>query len=195
MRGFTLFTFMATAILAAVTVAPAAAQRGMGEPSGVARGGAVDVGGLAGEITDTKVGACANTTGRAVEGAHLLVALPDGQDAEVHLGPTTADVVGRILDAAEPGAEVAAEVFRTDAMPFGTFAAVTVTIGDETWRLRDDGLRPSWAAGAQRGRGAGAGAGAGPGRGGAGGGAGAAGGGGAGPAAGGRCWWDLPRDG
>ena len=181
MRGFTIFTFMLTAILAAVTVAPAAAQRGMGEPSGVARGGAVDLGGLAGAITDTKVGACANTTGRAVEGAHLVVALPDGQDADLHLGPTTADVVGDILDAAEPGAEVEAEVFRTDAMPFGTFAAVTVTIGDETWRLRDDGLRPSWAAGAQRGAGRGTGAGAG--------------GGGAGPAAGGRCWWDLPSGG
>jgi len=160
----------------------ALAQRGTGEATGVARDRAYEVGGLTGEITDTKVGACASTTGRALEGAHLIVALPDGQDADVHLGPTSADVVSRIVAAADTGDEVTAEVFRTDAMPFGAFAAVTVTLDGETYRLRDDSLRPSWASAAPRG-------------GGAGGGRGSSAGGGDGPGpGGGRCWWDLPSD-
>jgi hypothetical protein len=147
------------------------AQRGTGEATGVARSGAYEVRGLAGEIVDTKVGACASTTGRALEGAHLVVALPDGQEADVHLGPTFAEGVSRILDAADAGDEVEAQVFRTDAMPFGAFAAVTVVLDGRTFELRDDNLRPAWARGAGGGRGTG-------------------GGGAGGPA--GRCWWELP---
>jgi hypothetical protein len=168
--------FLVLTTVVAVVAAPALAQRGTGASTGVARQGLHEVRGIAGVLEDTEVGTCTNTTGRAVDGAHLILALPDGQSANIHLGPRAA--VEDLLAAAAPGAEVTAEVFRTDAMPVGAFAAVTVTIGAETWRLRDDGLRPNWAMGAGRGGGTGAGRGAG---------------GGGGPAAGsGRCWWDVP---
>lgn len=184
---FTVAT-LTLALLLAGTSDLALAQRGTGEPAGVARDAAYDVRGLAGRLEDVKVGACASTTGRAVEGAHLRVAMPDGQTADVHLGPADADVVGRIVDAADTGDEVAAEVFRTDAMPFGAFAAVTVTLDDATFRLRDEALRPVWATADARGPAA---DGRGRGRGtGQGGGQQA----GAGRAEGGpgRCWWDVP---
>jgi uncharacterized membrane protein YgcG len=176
---------LAAALALAAGGGTASAQRGMGESEGVAPDVTYDPRGLRGEIAAIEVGACANTTGRAVEGAHLIVAMPDGQDANVHLGPTRAESVGRVLDAVEVGDEVRAEVFRTDVMPFGTFAAVTVTVDGETVRLRAPNLRPDWAMGP-----GGAGAGRGDGRGaaardGSDGGGGRAGG-------GGRCWWDVP---
>jgi len=158
-------------VLSAIAIAPAAAQRGTGEGTGVARDMVEDVGAIAGRLTETVVGTCEATTGRAVEGVHLILALPDGQEAEVHLGPLAA--VEGLLAAADTGDEVRADVFRTDAMPPGAFAAVTVTIDGETFRLRGDDLRPTWAAG----RGGGAGGGAGRAVDGA-----------------GRCWWDLRDD-
>jgi hypothetical protein len=158
-------------VLATVAVAPAAAQRGTGEGTGVARDVAENVHGIAGRLIETVVGTCEATTGRAVEGAHLVLALPDGQEAEVHLGPLAA--VEGLLAAADIGDEVRADVFRTDAMPPGAFAAVTVTIDGESFRLRGDDLRPTWTAG----RGGVAGAGAGQAADGA-----------------GRCWWDLRDD-
>lgn len=171
----------------------ALAQRGTGDPAGVARDAAYDVRGLAGRIDGVEVGACANTTGRSVEGAHLLVAMPDGQTADVHLGPTDAEVVGRILDTADTGDEITAQVFRTDAMPFGAFAAVTVTVDDETFRLRGDDLRPAWAMGGAGARGPGAGGQArGPGMGRADGGPQAGAGAGRADGGPGRCWWDVP---
>jgi hypothetical protein len=86
------------------------------------------------------------------------------------------EAVDGILAAAEVGDAVEARVFRTDAMPAGAFAAVTVTLDDGTFRLRDSNLRPDWA------------------RGPAGGGAGRGGAAGRGPG-GGRCWWELPNGG
>jgi len=165
-----LLAILAT-VAAMVALAPAAAQRGMGEATGVARDAPYDVRGIAGRLEETVVGTCEATTGRAVEGAHLVLALPDGQTAEVHLGPRGA--VEELLAAADAGDEVRAEVFRTEAMPFGAFAAVTVTVDGQTFRLRGDDLRPTWAAN----RGAAAGDGAGRAADGA-----------------GRCWWDLRGD-
>jgi hypothetical protein len=78
--------------------------------------------------------------------------------------------VSDVLDVAEPGTAVRGRIFRTDAMPFGAFVAVTVTIGESTYRLRGENLQPTWASATGRG----------------------------GPAGGGaarddrRCWWDLP---
>ena len=94
-------------------------------------------------MASTKVGPCADTTGRAIERAHLAVTLPDGQTAGVHLGPALAPVVQHILIVAEPGTELRGRVFRTDGMPLRSFVAVNVTIADETYRLRSDGLSPN----------------------------------------------------
>ena len=158
-------------VLSAVGLAPAVARRDTGDDTGVARDVRGDVRGIAGRLEETVIGTCAATTGRAVEGVHLVLALADGQRAEVHLGPCGA--IEELLAAVDAGDEVRAEIFRTDAMPLGAFAAVTVTVEGETIRLRGDDLRPRWAA--RRGAEAGGGA--------------------ARAAAGGaRCWWDLRRD-
>ncbi len=167
---------LAAALALAAGGGTAWAQRGMGESDGVAPDVTYDPRGLLGEIASIEVGACESTTGRAVEGAHLVVAMPDGQDANVHLGPTFAESVSGVLEVADVGDEIRAEVFRTDVMPMGTFAAVTVTVDGQRFRLRGDDLRPEWALGPGR-AGAGQGRAAGPG-------------GRSGP-----CWWDLGRGG
>jgi hypothetical protein len=167
---------LAAALALAAGGGTASAQRGMGESEGVAPDVTYDPRGLLGEIAAIEVGACESTTGRAVEGAHLVVAMPDGQDADVHLGPTFADSVAGVLEVADVGDEVRAEVFRTEPMPFGAFVAVTVTVDEQSFRLRGDDLRPEWArgpggAGTGQRRATGAGSGGGP------------------------CWWDLGRGG
>lgn len=165
----------ALALALVVASAGASAQRGMGESAGVAQGAAPDRSALRGEISEVIVETCAQTTGRYREGVHVVVAMPDGQTANVHLGP--ASEVQDVLDAAAVGDEVTAEVFQTDAMPFGAFVAVTVTIDGETFRLRGDDLRPRWAVGP--GGGQGRAAGGGQGQGGQG-------------RTGGGCWWNAP---
>ena len=163
-------TLIFTSVVLALAASNAWAQRGMGDEAGVTRNAVPDVRGIAGTVADTKIGPCADTTGRAIEGAHLVLDLPDGQSAELHLGPADASAVNGVLDVAEPGTDVRGRVFRTDAMPFDAFVAVTVTIGDTRYRLREKDLQPTWAPATGRG----------------------------GPAGGGaardnrRCWWGLP---
>ena len=53
---------------------PAAAQKGMGEPTGVARQAVKPpTETMSGTIKDIKVGPCERTTGRSLEGVHLIV--------------------------------------------------------------------------------------------------------------------------
>ncbi len=135
-----------TSLAGLAFVAPAAAQRGMGDPQGVARGGEVERASVTGTLVETVVTECPATTGRAPTGVHLVVDRGAGEAvAELHLGPVEA--VADILDAAAPGAPAAAEAFRTDAMPADTFVAIRLTLDGTAFRLRDDAtLRPDWAA-------------------------------------------------
>jgi hypothetical protein len=143
---------MKTAVLAAMLVVSvaggAAAQKGAGDPAGVARGPLPDVVPIAGIVVDAKIARCPNTTGRADVGAHIFVEGADGQRSNVHLGPVAA--VDSLLDRLPDGTEVSARVFRTDALPPDHYVAVDVTVDGETVRLRDDGLRPAWAIGPGR---------------------------------------------
>jgi len=60
--------------------APALAQKGTGEPTGVARQGLkLPIEAMSGTIKDIKIGPCEKTTGRAKEGVHLVVLAPDGR--------------------------------------------------------------------------------------------------------------------
>jgi hypothetical protein len=143
---------------------PAAAQKGMGEPTGVAREAVKPpIETLSGTIKDIKIGPCERTTGRSLEGAHLIVQAEDGKTINLHLGPTAA--LEDVLDQLSVGQHVTSEAFRTDVMPQDAYVAKSVKAGDTTFDLRDDNLRPNWAIAARGGRGGGPGMGAGRGQG------------------------------
>ncbi|MFO1152727.1 MAG: hypothetical protein U1E42_03530 [Rhodospirillales bacterium] len=157
---------------------PAAAQKGMGEPTGVARQAVKPpIETMSGTIKEIKVGRCERTTGRSLEGVHLIVQAADGNTINLHLGPTGA--LEDVLDQLSVGQQITFEAFRTDAMPPDAYVAKSLKAGDTAFELRDDNLRPNWAIAGQGGRGGGMGMGGahgqGPGR-------------GAGPGGGG-CYW------
>ncbi|ADP69639.1 hypothetical protein Rvan_0353 [Rhodomicrobium vannielii ATCC 17100] len=138
----TLFGFAAIA-------APALAQKGTGEPSGVARQGLkLPVEAMSGTIEAIKIGRCEKTTGRSAEGAHLIVQMPDAK-INLHLGPTFA--LRDELKQLSVGQNISFEAFRTDRMPKGAYIAKSIRAGDKVFALRNDSLRPIWA----RGRGGG----------------------------------------
>ena len=155
---------------------PAAAQKGMGEPTGVARQAVKPpIETMSGTIKDIKVAPCERTTGRSLEGVHLIVQTEQGKTVNLHLGPSAA--LEDVLDQLSAGQQITFEAFRTDAMPQDAYVAKSLKIGDTAFELRDDNLRPKWAIAAQGGRGGpgmGGGRGQGQGR-------------GAGP--GGGCYW------
>jgi hypothetical protein len=151
---------------AALFAVPAAAQKGTGEPAGVARQALNSpIEALSGTIKDIKVGRCEKTTGRSLEGAHLIVQTPDAKLINLHLGPTFA--LREELRQLSVGQDISFEAFRTSRMPKDAYIAKSVKSGDKTFTLRNASLRPKWAGGGRgwrRGRGLGRGGGS-------------------------RCWW------
>ncbi len=140
--------------------APAIAQKGTGEPTGVARQGLkLPIEAMSGTIKDIKIGPCEKTTGRAKEGAHLLVLAPDGRTINLHLGPTFA--LRDELKQLAAGQEISFDAFRTDRMPKDAYIAKSIKAGDKLFTLRNDSLRPRWAGGRGGGRGRGMGRGGG----------------------------------
>ena len=78
-------------LLMLVFAAPAAAQKGMGEPTGVARQAEKPpIETMSGTIKDIKTGPCERTTGRSLEGVHLIVQAQNGKTINLHLGPAAA---------------------------------------------------------------------------------------------------------
>lgn len=148
--------------------APALAQRGMGDDIGVAQWDTPpQTQPIAGRVSDIQIAECKHTTGKADIGAHVFLDTDDGRTLNVHLGPF--DVLEELVENLEDGTPVAAEAFRTEAMPADHFVAVTLTIDGSETRLRAaDDLRPVWATGPAGPRGPRAGAGRGPGEPGAG---------------------------
>ena len=119
------------------------AQRGVGEPSGVARQAVKpEVVTFSGKLTEIKTGPCEKTTGRSPLGTHLILETADGKKLNIHLGPATAvaDLVAKL----SVGQSLTVKAFRTDKLPDGQFVAQTVTFDDNIIELRDQGLRPVW---------------------------------------------------
>jgi len=122
------------------------AQRGMGDATGVARwDSSPALTTVSGEIVAIETHPCENTTGFATSGTHLHLKTSDGDELNVHLG--WADAVKPIIDQIEVGDAATITAFRTEAMQEGHYVAQTVTVGEETFRLRDEFLRPTWAGG------------------------------------------------
>jgi hypothetical protein len=143
---------------------PAAAQKGMGEPTGVARQAVKPpIETMSGTIKEIKTGPCERTTGRSLEGVHLIVQAKNGKAINLHQGPAAA--LEDILDHLSAGQQITFEAFRTDAMPPDAYVAKSLKAGDTAFELRDDNLRPNWAIAAQGGRGGGPGLGGGRGQG------------------------------
>lgn len=127
----------------------ASAQRGMGDPAGVAREpNKPEVVSLSGQVVGVETGPCAMSTGRASAGTHFLLKTEKGETLNVHLGPAPA--VDFIADPLRAGTKVTVEAFHTEKMPQNHHVAQSLTIDGKTIRLRDEGLRPFWLQGPAR---------------------------------------------
>lgn len=121
------------------------AQKGLGDNTGIAREGEnLQIFNVTGEVVEIKVGPCEQTTGRADLGFHLIIQLEDESVANLHLGP--ADALKKVRDTVSIGQRVSAKAFRSEKMPEDACIAKTITIGDEVFSIRDNYLRPIWAA-------------------------------------------------
>jgi hypothetical protein len=151
-------TILAGLLTAALAAGSAPAQKGTGEAAGVARETQppplVD---LSGTLRKIHTGPCQLTTGKAVDGAHLLLATPEGRQIDLHLGPHAA--MAALLQRLEVDQTMAAEAFRTARMPEDTYIARRLSVDGERYTLRDSNLRPLWrvpGSGRSAGRGRGA---------------------------------------
>ena len=143
-------TLLAAIALLSSTLAPLAyAQKGMGEPTGVARRAVKpELTSFAGNIVAVVTEPCEKTTGRGVVGTHVLLRTKKGRQRNVHLGWSVAveDIASRLT----VGKKVGVTAFRTEKMPEGHYVAQSLEFDGNTVQLRDENLRPFWAG---RGRG------------------------------------------
>lgn len=129
------------------------AQRGMGDPSGIARQAVKpDLVTLSGKLLEIKTGPCEKTTGRSPIGTHLVLETAKGEKLNVHLGPQAA--VAETVAKLKLGEPVTVQVFRTEKLPENQYIAQSLQSGDIKAVLRDAGLRPTWAGQGGGGRGA-----------------------------------------
>ena len=151
------------AILFGMAVPAAHAQRGVGDPTGVARqAGKPEIISIRGEVLEVKTGPCENTTGWSPLGSHFLMKTKSGETLNIHLGP--ASQVAFLTGDLSAGTKVKVEGFRTEKMEKGHYVARAIAYEDRTVELRDANLQPVWAA-AQGGSGGAPRAGFGPGQG------------------------------
>jgi len=139
-------TLTAAALLWAALPAFVYAQRGMGDPTGVARQGIVPKPvNISGKLVAVQTNPCEKTTGRALVGTHLDLKTATGKEFNVHLGPAT--VLEPIVKQLVVGQQIDVVAFRTEKIPKGQYVAKSLTFAGKTVQLRDDNLRPAWAGG------------------------------------------------
>ncbi len=156
--------FIAAVLTASLTLHPVAAQKGVGEPKGVAQmTEEPTVTTFFGIVEDVKIGPCENTTGPSPLGVHLMLGTDEMGPIDLHLGPMSA--VDYVAELIATGDTVMVQAFRTSQLTDGAYVAKTLTLEDKLIELRDDDLRPNWARGADRGAGQGKGQGMGAGKG------------------------------
>jgi hypothetical protein len=133
-------------------VAPVAAQKGMGDPAGIARQGLQpEIVTFTGTLKEVLTGPCESTTGHYVTGTHLIIETEDGHELNVHLG--AAGPLSELTSRLSLGQTLSFEAFQTDQMPEDAYVAKSVTVGEDVVQLRDASLRPTWAGSAFRGQG------------------------------------------
>jgi len=144
-------TFSGLLFVSLVAV-PVFAQRGMGDPEGVAQKAVKPaLVTLTGKVHEVVTQPCEQTTGRSYLGTHLTLIAPDETELNVHLGPAVR--VESIVDQLAKGQRVEVAAFRTDKMPENHYVAQSIVVDEEVLRLRDENLRPLWAGGPGRGNG------------------------------------------
>ena len=140
-------TFLAAGALLWGAVVPCAhAQKGMGEPAGIARQAVKpEIVTFSGKVLTVKTEPCKMTTGRAYLGTHFMLQTPEGGSLNIHLGPAVAvDFVTKELSV---GAKVTVKAFRTAKMPENHYTAQSFVLDGTMIQLRDESLRPVWAGG------------------------------------------------
>jgi len=137
-----------------VAIPHACAQKGMGDPTGVARQAVKPkVVSLSGKVVAVETGPCEKGTGWGYVGTHFLLKMPKGQKLNIHLGP--AEAVDYVTEQLQVGEKVTVDAFRTTKMSKNHYVAQSLALDGTTIRLRDETLRPTWAQSntASRGRG------------------------------------------
>ena len=143
------------AFLVGWTSATAYAQKGVGDRTGVARQSVrPEIVTLSGKLVEIDTGPCEMTTGPSTIGTHVILKTKGGK-LNVHLGPAAA--VADTVKQLPVGQQVTVAAFRTEKMKANHYVARSLTFGKTTVELRDQTLRPVWAAGRGGGRGMGAG--------------------------------------
>lgn len=133
----------ATAACLMLAGSVAQAQKGMGDPTGMARQGLEPaLTSLSGVVQSVETHPCENTTGRAVAGTHIMLQGNNGKEYNLHLGP--ADAVSTLVERLEPGAQIEVVAFQTSKMPEDHYVVTTLMYEGERVELRGAGLKPVW---------------------------------------------------
>jgi len=131
-------------LLVLIFSSAAPGQRGMGDSVGVAqqmlKPSLVHI---SGKLKEIKTHPCENTTGQADLGTHLILKDNEGQELNVHLGPTL--VLSETVKRLNIGSKIEFIGFRTDNMPLNQYVAKILIFDGNVIQLRDSGLRPYWA--------------------------------------------------
>lgn len=131
-------------LLWGVAVPHACAQKGMGDPTGVARQAVKPkVVSLSGKVVAVETGPCEKGTGWGYVGTHFLLKAPKGKKLNIHLGP--AETVDYVAEQLPVGTKVTVDAFRTTKMPKNHYVAQSLALDGTTIQLRDENLRPLWA--------------------------------------------------
>jgi hypothetical protein len=123
---------------------PVHAQRGMGDPTGIARQAVrPPVTQVTGILAEIRIGPCEFTTGHAGIGTHVILKAAEGKTLNIHLGPSAA--LQSVIDQLHVGQTVVVDAFRTEKLPADHYVAVRVNTEGKVFTLRDESLRPIWA--------------------------------------------------
>ena len=138
---------MLTLAVLGLAASAALAQRGVGDPSGVARTGATpEIVTLSGKVLEVNTEPCTNTTGRFPVGTHFLMKTAKGKTLNIHLGP--AAMVEFVAKELVPDKAVKVQAFRTEKMKEDHYVAQQLYYDGRNVTLRDQTLQPVWAGGA-----------------------------------------------
>jgi len=144
MRSTRIWTVLAILAFLAALAPTTLAQKGKGDETGVARSAVrLETTNVSGKLLRIKDGPCSKTTGRSPTGIHLFLENEEGDEINLHLGPSAA--VSHMTEGLEKGDRVTARAFRTDRFAADEYVAVRFSTDDEEFTLRDETLRPVWA--------------------------------------------------